>query len=263
LEVGLFDRLIKSLGHHRDSAEQRLIEAFNEELAYLFREPRYLIQALTHRSYMRSGESVSLSNERLEYLGDSILGMIIAEYLYSTYPDYAEGDLTKTKALLVNEGALSLVGKDSGLSNLIFLSPEEERSGGRSRSSIISDAVEAVIGAIYIDGGLNAARDFVHRVIISRQSSILADLNQHNFKGDLLEYLQARGEVAPSYEVLSEEGPDHDKTFKIAAHARGKITGLGVGQSKKEAEQKAAAAALDNLRRENPTISPSGNNNLP
>jgi ribonuclease-3 len=247
--VGLFDFLKRNTAASPQNAVQELAEAFYLKLGYLFRDPSFLLQALTHRSHSRTVDNSADSNERLEYLGDSILGMVISEYLYHTYPDYKEGDLTKTKALLVNEGALSMVGKESGLNMLILLSAEEEKSGGRNRNSIISDALEAVIGAIYLDSGLNAARDFIHRVILSRKEDILSDANQHNYKGELLEYLQARGGVAPHYEVLAEEGPDHEKIFRIAVHTGGKITGTGIGQSKKEAEQRAAAESLNYLKR--------------
>ncbi|MCX6827410.1 MAG: ribonuclease III [candidate division Zixibacteria bacterium] len=246
--MGLFYFLKRLAGKSPNQTEKSLVDAFNQRLGYLFQNPAYLIQALTHRSFIKNPDNPMPSNERLEYLGDSILGMIIAEHLYRTFHEYDEGDLTKTKAFLVNESALAQAGKESGLNNFILLSAEEEKSGGQQRSSIIADAVEAVIGAIYLDGGLNVARNFVHRTIISRQEDILANINQHNYKGDLLEYLQARGEGAPIYEVVSEEGPDHEKVFKIAVHTNGKTTGTGTGSTKKEAEQQAAAAALGHLQ---------------
>jgi len=220
-----------------------------QKFGYLFQNKAILRQALSHRSHTRLTNNNAESNERLEFLGDSILGMIVSEYLYTNFPDYDEGDLTKTKSLLVNESSLSMIGKESGLQELILLSPEEEKSGGRMRSSIISDAMESVIGAVYLDGGLNAARMVVHKMIVSRMGQILSDNNQRNFKGELLEYLQARGEAVPYYEVVSESGPDHDKIFNIAVHTSGKVTGSGVGQSKKEAEQKAAAASLEHLKK--------------
>ncbi len=250
LKVSLFD-FIKRASGESHQIEEKLADEFYRTIGYLFRDSAYLMQALTHRSLSRSGENPIPSNERLEFLGDAILGMLISQHLYEIYPDYDEGDLTKTKALLVNEVALSMVGKECGLFSLIRLSPEEEKSGGRSRNSIISDAMEAVIGAIYLDGGLNAARDFVHRMIISRTDEIMSLSNQRNYKGELLEYLQGRGQSAPFYEVIAEEGPDHDKTFKVAVHTNGEITGNGSGPSKKEAEQHAAANSLDYLMKKN------------
>jgi ribonuclease-3 len=173
--------------------------------------------------------------------------VIIAEHLYKTNPDYNEGDLTKTKALLVNESTLSKVGQESGLNEMILLSPEEEKCGGRFRPSIISDAVEAVIGAIYLDGGISQAWEFISHLIIERADEIFADSTQQNYKGELLEYLQRLGQPPPYYEVVSEEGPDHDKTFNVAVRAGSRIDGMGSGPSKKEAEQRAAEQALEKI----------------
>lgn len=228
--------------------EEHLAEKFFRRLGYRFDNHRLLMEALTHRSYIRgNGEDIP-SNERLEYLGDSVLGLLVAEHLFKTCPGYAEGDLTKTKAMLVNENTLSKVGQDCGLNEFIFLSSEEEKSGGRVRNSIVSDAMEATIGAIYLDGGLMAARDFIQRTIIAHISEFLTDADQYNYKGELLEFLQARGDRTPYYEVISEEGPDHAKVFEVAVHTNGEVTGIGSGLSKKEAEQKAAAEALDKLK---------------
>jgi len=254
--------LLKDIFKGSDKRESgTLADTFDKGLGYRFKNSKYLLEALTHRSFARASNNSSQSYERLEFLGDAILGAIVSEYLHDAHPDYDEGNLTKTKAFLVNELALSTVGRDCGLNNLIRISAEEEKSGGRNRNSMISDAVEAVIGAIYIDGGFGAAREFVHRLIISREDDFLADASQRNYKGELLEYLQARGEGAPYYEVLSEEGPDHDKTFQIAVRAGGKITGVGTGQSKKEAEQKAAAAALAEIKQEPTPSNPNHNHN--
>jgi len=257
--VGFLGILKSIFGTPGDRAGEALADTFCHILGYRFKNHKYLSEALTHRSYARTLGNSAQSYERLEYLGDSILGAIVSEYLYNSHPDYDEGDLTKTKAFLVNEMALSIVCRDSGLNNLIFVSGEEEKSGGRNRNSMISDVLEAVIGAIYLDGGWNEAREFVYKIIISRKEEFLADSSQRNYKGELLEYLQGRGEPAPYYEVISEEGPDHDKTFKIAARTGGKITGIGIGQSKKEAEQRAAAVSLGNLKGE-PDSTKSSNN---
>jgi ribonuclease-3 len=246
--VRLSSFLRKKLWERGSRVEKALAKDFARLFGYKFKNESYLLSALTHRSYARVQENAE-SYERLEYLGDAVLGMLVSEYLFKSHPEYEEGDLTKTKALLVNEATLSTVGKDSGLSSLVLLSGEEEKSGGRTRNSIISDTVEAVIGAIYLDSGLRAAREFVGKFILSRKEEFLADEAHQNYKGELLEFLQGRGDAAPCYEVISEEGPDHDKTFQIAVRAGGKIAGVGVGQSKKEAEQRAAAAALESLKK--------------
>lgn len=247
--MGVIEFFRKLTGSPEGANDEKLVGGVYQKFGYLFQNRALLIQALSHRSHSRNLSNAVESNERLEFLGDSILGMIVSEYLYMNFPDFDEGDLTKTKSLLVNEAALSMIGREAGLQDLILLSPEEEKSGGRMRSSIISDAVESVIGAVYLDGGLNAARMVVQKMIISRMDQIVADSNHRNYKGELLEYLQARGEAVPFYEVISESGPDHDKIFKIAVHTCGKVTGTGEGQSKKEAEQRAAAASLEYLKK--------------
>jgi ribonuclease-3 len=172
----------------------------------------------------------------------------MAEHLFRSNSHFNEGDLTKMRAQMVNETSLAAVSVESGLNEFILISPDEERTGGRERNSIVSDAFEAVIGAVYLDGGLTAARKFIKRVLISRQSDILTNVAQRNFKGELLEFLQAKGEPPPHYEVVSESGPDHEKIFNIAVRANGTIVGSGVGGTKKEAEQNAAADALDNIK---------------
>jgi ribonuclease-3 len=188
-----------------------------------------------------------ISNERMEYLGDSVLGLVIAEYLFKIHPDYNEGGLTKNKSVLVNEMTLSSVGRECGLNELILMSPDEERAGGRTRNSIVSDTVEAVIAAIYLDAGLDGARRFIKKLIISHAGEILNDSAQRNYKGELLEHLQGIGLEPPRYDVVSEEGPDHQKTFEVVVYTGGKITGSGTGPSKKEAEQIAASQSLKRL----------------
>ena len=240
-----FSDFLKQLFSNKNKqAEKKLNDQFYNKLGYRFKNPGLLIEALTHRSYIRSNGSDIPSNERLEFLGDSILGLLVAEYLFKTCPGDAEGDMTKTKAMLVNENTLSKAGQNCGLNQFIFLSDDEEKSGGRQRSSIVSDAMEATIGAIYLDGGLRAARIFILRTIITHMEEALSDEDQYNYKGDLLELLQGKGERTPYYEVTSEKGPDHAKTFEVAVYAGGGVTGIGTGPSKKEAEQKAAAQAL-------------------
>lgn len=234
------------------SAEKQtatLVKEFHKRFGYRFHNADYLREAMTHRSYVRSVDHDARSNERLEFLGDSILGAIVAEHLFRGNNDFNEGDLTKMRAQLVNETSLAAVAVESGLNEFILISHDEERTGGRERNSIVSDAFEAVIGAVYLDGGLPAAREFIKRVLISRKKEILTYVAQRNYKGELLELLQAQGEPPPHYEVVSESGPDHEKVFNIAVRANGEIVGTGVGGTKKEAEQNAAADALDNIKK--------------
>jgi len=223
------------------------LESVQNLLGYHFRAPDRLLLALTHRSYIRNGNALELSNERLEFLGDSVLGLIIAHRLFIDHPELSEGDLTKMKAMLVNETTLATVGQEVGLNLYIRLSPEEHNSGGRERPSIISDAFESVIGAIFLDGGFEAARDVVLRLIYTRKDQIVSDKAQRNYKGELLEMIQARGDGMPRYEVISEMGPDHEKVFEVVVSVAGRRVGEGIGLSKKEAEQKAARQALEQM----------------
>ena len=227
---------------------KKSLELTQNLIGYRFGDPLLLVLALTHRSFTKTVSDHAPSNERLEFLGDSVLGLVIAHQLYSDHPNQREGDLTKAKAMLVSEATLSHVGKEIGLHDHIHLSPEEDKSGGRKRASIVSDAFESVIGAVYLDGGFDAARDLILRLIYSRKSSILSDISQKNFKGDLLELIQSRGEGMPRYDVISEVGPDHHKVFHVVVKVNGDTVGEGRGLSKKEAEQKAASQALEDLQ---------------
>ncbi|MBN1212109.1 MAG: ribonuclease III [candidate division Zixibacteria bacterium] len=216
-------------------------------IGYHFRDDNLLLLSLTHRSFLRFNNERSPSNERLEFLGDSVLGLIIASRLFRDHPEESEGNLTKLKAMLVNEITLSSISKEIGLNNFILMSPEEDKSGGRDRPSIVSDAFESVIGAVFLDGGFEAARDVVLRLIYTRKENITSDDTQRNYKGELLELVQARGNGMPRYDVISEKGPDHEKEFHVMVSVSGKKVGEGVGSSKKEAEQKAASMALEYL----------------
>jgi ribonuclease-3 len=239
---------LASLFQSPNADSKKSLEQTQDLIGYRFGDPRLLKLALTHRSFTKSVSNHAPSNERLEFLGDSVLGLVIAHQLYIDHPNQREGDLTKAKAMLVSETTLSQVGKEIGLHEHIHLSPEEDKTGGRERASIVSDAFESVIGAVYLDGGLNAARDLILRLIYSRKSSILSDISQKNFKGDLLELIQSRGEGMPRYEVISEVGPDHHKVFHVVVKVNGDTVGEGRGLSKKEAEQKAANQALEDLQ---------------
>jgi len=219
-------------------------------IGYSFRDTGLLSEALTHRSYAKSSTGDdSPTFERLEFLGDSILGMIVAEDLYRMFPDKPEGKLTKLKAALVNEQTLSMVARDMGLGDHILLSVEEAAAGGRDRPSITSDCFEAVIAAIYLDGGLEPARKFVAEFVMSRIDEVRSDESIRNFKGELLELTQGQGAGVPRYEVIDERGPDHDKTFTVTVHGFGRELGVGRGHSKKEAEQSAAQVALKKAQR--------------
>jgi ribonuclease-3 len=225
-------------------------------MGYRFKNLQLLDRALTHRSYVYAPENSSAgspqdedlaANERLEFLGDSVLGMVTSQFLYENFPDKSEGDLTKLKATLVSEPALGRIALSISLGKYLNLSEEEDKSGGRERVSIISDAYEAVIGAIYIDGGLASVKRVIRNQILKRCLELASDKDFYNYKGELLEYMQALGLGMPKYEVLVEEGPDHQKKFTIAVLAKGKRIGKGEGLTKKEAEQMAAKMALESI----------------
>jgi ribonuclease-3 len=203
-----------------------------------------LLQALTHRSYL--GESTDMvSNERLEFLGDAVLGLVVCEYLYSRYPTRSEGELAKAKAVAVSEPILADAAKNLGLDQMILMSTGEEASGGRSRLSILSDTFEALVAVVYLDGGIDAARDFCLRAL----ELILIDIERQehirDYKSLLQELTQGKHKKAPKYVVIKEEGADHDKTFLVEARLEGEVLGRGTGKSKKQAEQAAALEALE------------------
>jgi len=220
-------------------------------LGYIFRDQSLLEEALTHRSFLKeAGKERSSSYERLEFLGDAVLGLSVSRYLFENFPDKDEGELTKLKATLVSEANLSRRAKLITLGKYLHLSAEEEKSGGRSRPSILSDSYEALLGAIFLDGGLAAAEQFIQAHLLRNLKETAEDKSMQNYKGELLELLQAEGEGIPKYEVLEEEGPDHQKMFTIGVYSRGKLLGTGKGLSKKEAEQIAAKMALEELEKE-------------
>lgn len=215
-------------------------------LGYRFKDTDLLREALTHRSYANS-VSDHPTYERLEFLGDSVLGLIVARHLFIKHPEQSEGQLTKKKASLVNLKTLTQVAKREGLGQWVRLSPEEDKAGGRKRGSILSDVFESVLGAIYLDGGLDAATKVIQRTILVPLSEDVPELIEVNYKGDLLEYLQGRGLGMPRYEVIDESGPDHQKVFTVVVYAQGHAAGRGTGSNKKEAEQIAAREALKSL----------------
>lgn len=202
-------------------------------------------QALRHGSLFR-GEPGGhlLSNERLEYLGDSLLNFIVAEYLYHHYPERDEGLLTRVRAGLVNGVALAEYSRWLGLGAFIRMSPDMERAGGRDNESILADTFEAVVGAIYLDSGHEAARSFIHRCIFERIDVNDVAVRRDNYKSLLLEFAQARSWEQPSYRVIMEDGPAHARTFTVEVIINGRVLGRGEASSKKKAEQQAASLAL-------------------
>lgn len=213
-------------------------------------------QALLHRSVLRGKpDSYLLSNERLEFLGDAVLGFVTAEHLYHYFPDKDEGFLTRLRAKLVNGQALAHYAQRLELGPLLLLSDNMAQAGGRKNPTILADAFEAIIGALYLDQGEDAARRFIQEKVLDEID--LEDLAEQrdNYKSLLLEYVQALGWPQPLYRVLREEGPSHDKTFTVEVILRDKPYGVGVAGNKKKAEQQAANEALARLRTDDDTTS--------
>lgn len=223
------------------------MKTLEEKLGYTFRDPSLLENALTHSSCANESRGKLHSNERLEFLGDSILGMVVAEHLYRNHPDLPEGELTRTRAALVCEESLVEVAKELGLGDYLKLGKGEEAGGGRNRPSIRADAVEAVLAAVYLDGGIGSARKIIQKYILTREVSSLSGIR--DYKTALQELVQRESGQVLKYRLTGESGPDHDKRFFVEVDLNGTPVGNGEGHSKKEAEQMAAKAAIQKLRK--------------
>lgn len=228
-----------------DEESEKGYQALEAKLGYTFRDRTLLGNALLHRSHVHvTGQERERSNERLEFLGDAVLGLVVNEDLFRKFPNRSEGDLTKMKALLVCGSRLSEVAGQTDLGVHIRMSRSEAATGGRNRSSILADATEALLGAVYLDGGLEAARRVINRIVLDESDSLLARRSLRNYKSRLQELIQARHKSPPRYRVLDVDGPDHDRLFKVAVTFNGKTLGTGDGRNKKTAEQNAAREAL-------------------
>ncbi len=245
---GVGERLRRLLGW-RGALPERIrdsVEAFQAATGVRFRDTSILARALTHRSFLGSdaGRMVRGSNERLEFLGDAVLELVVIEHLFNRYPDEREGHLTQMKSLLVSRSVLADCAESMQLGRYLLLSEAEREAGGGQRRSILADAFEAVLGAIYVDQGLPAAARFVERWLLSSEERILHDTDKQNFKSILQEKVQAQVRSHPRYRVISETGPDHRKHFRVEVLVCGAVVGTGEGRNKKEAEQHAARNAL-------------------
>mgnify|MGYP000435098601 CR=1 FL=1 len=223
------------------------MDQLEQKIGYRFRNKKLLRQALTHSSYANEKKLGKLGcNERLEFLGDAVLELISSDVLYARFPQIPEGELTKKRASLVCEPSLAYCARQFGLPEYLLLGRGEDMTGGRMRDSIVSDATEALLGAIYLDGGFEPAKAFIHRFI-------LTDIEHkklfYDSKTVLQEILQAEGDGEFSYELKGEEGPDHNKSFWVDAVRNGEVIGSGHGRTKKAAEQQAAYEAILKLRK--------------
>lgn len=229
---------IEQLAKHTDEIERKV--------GYTFRNKELLTVAFTHCSYVNEHPEVSSHNERLEFLGDSVLGLIISEFLFEGYPESPEGILSSSRSRLVEAPACASYVHRLGIENYVLLGKGERLNDGRGRETILADLFEAIVGAIFLDGGLEAARRFLlSHFYEDFRHLIRAPTN--NWKAELQDYFQKQHGVSPKYVVLSEAGPDHAKTFEIAVFYEEQELGRGVGSSKKEAQQAAASAAFQKI----------------
>ena len=226
------------------------LEDLQQKLAYTFRDLELLKLALTHPSVAHEQGGPVQTNQRLEFLGDAVLQLVLTRELFEKFPAFGEGPLTKARAKLVNRDTLAEHGRELGLGGSLILSRGEELHGGRGRTSALADAFEALLGAIFLDGGFDVARDFILRQFQPAFGTLSVIPTLENPKGELQELLQATSTEAPEYRVVSVSGPDHDRMFECTVHHGGAELARGRGKSKKIAESEAALAALEKLRAE-------------
>jgi ribonuclease-3 len=232
----------------RQSLLQDKLEVFQQLLGYKISNPDVFVQALLHRSFIHLMGKQGRSNERLEFLGDSILNLVVGRYLFQRFPEAEEGDLTKMRSRLVNRNALLAYAQGLRLHEFIFMSASAAQSIGKGGESIISDTYEAIVAAIFLDGGFEPAKKFVEQrllIALKNESVVLDDVN---YKSMLLEYSQARGLGSPRYSILKEQGPDHDRVFTVEVLLNEVTRGVGAGKNKKQAEQAAANEAIKHLK---------------
>lgn len=226
------------------------VSAIEKELGYRFKDTALMQTALVHSSYANENAKDDVrDNERLEFLGDAVLSLCVAHMLMACFPEMKEGYLSKARASLVNSSSLARIARSIGLQDHLMLGKGEEQTNGRNKNSILADAFEAIIGAVYLDGGFNAAFDVVKGKFGKTIQSGLDPTRVESAKNILQEFMQAEYKESPTYEILDETGPDHEKTFRCLVRAGG-ITAQGSGKSKKAAQEAAARKALDILNEE-------------
>lgn len=227
----------------------RQLNKLQKSVKVKFKDPSLLSRAMTHRSYVNEAGLGSSDNERLEYLGDSVLAVVINEYLFKRYEDYPEGDLAKIKSVVVSEATLAKVASEIKLGSFIMMGRGEERSGGRIRPSILANTFEALIGAIYLDSGLKASKKFVLALLKKHIERVDKLSYLRDPKTTLQEFVQGKYKERPSYKVVREEGPDHKKEFTVKLSIHGRDISTGSGSSKRKAEMDAARKTLEDIRK--------------
>lgn len=221
------------------------LTAYATSIGLTFKNPDLLEEALTHRSYLNEHKSAKNHNERLEFLGDAVLELAVTRFLFDKFPEKPEGDLTAYRAALVNTFSLCDIAETLGMNDMLLLSKGEKRDTGRARQIILADAFEALLGALYLDQGYDAADAFVAKHLYPKLDTVLANKSYQDAKSKFQEMAQDEEGVTPRYKTISEEGPDHARTFTVGVFLNEKEIARGEGKSKQEAEQAAAKAALD------------------
>jgi ribonuclease III len=217
---------------------------FESKIGYRFKNPSLIEQAFTHRSYLNENRTGKDHNERLEFLGDAVLELVVTEFLYEKYPEKPEGELTAYRAALVNTVSLAQCAADLGMNEYLLLSKGESRDTGRARQIILANAFEAVIGALYLDSGYDASKRFIADQLFHKTDEVVAKRLWQDAKSRLQEIAQEKFRVTPQYQLLDQSGPDHDRTFVVGAFLGSERVAIGEGRSKQEAEQAAAEKAL-------------------
>ncbi len=223
------------------------LQLFEKNTGVRFKKIDLLNLAFCHRSYANECAQKTDNNEKLEFLGDSVLGLVVSEYLYGILADRAEGDLARVKSFVVSEDSLAEIAKSIRVDNFILIGKGEEYSGGRSKKAILADCMEAIFGALFLDSGMKAAKTFILKYIVPEINKVLENKHKKDYKTLLQEYIQKKYKSYPKYQLVKRTGPDHDKTFWMEVKVGGKIYGPGKGKNKKEAEQRAAAMAFKEL----------------
>ena len=222
------------------------LDSLQDRIKFKFSDIKLLNKALTHKSYANENSETLKHNERLEFLGDSVLDILVSDYLVHEYSEFAEGTLSKIRAAVVNETCLAKLAKNIKLGNYLLLGRGEDLSGGREKASILADTFEALAGAVFCDGRFDAASNIFLPLLIEEITKTAQSWSFRDFKSDLQEYTQNKLVCIPSYKVIREIGPDHAKKFEVVVMVKNEIEGKGVGRSKKEAEQAAAKMAMEN-----------------
>jgi len=223
------------------------LDELQQTIGITFHDKELLTRAFVHRSHLNEAHDMHISNERLEFLGDAVLSFLTSHFLYEQYPDFPEGTLTNIRSSLVKTNSLADVSRELHMGDLLLLSHGEESSGGRNNPSLLADEFEALLGAIFLDQGIETAKKFLSQFLFPKASTVVANKSYIDYKSLLQELIQQESRVSPTYQVVKSEGPDHAKTFWVEATADSRVLGSGSGKSKQDAEQSAALDALEKM----------------